>query len=166
VDQRLTAPPTRVSAKAVVVHEDRILLVEYRCPGDAGHFSLPGGRVRPGEGAEEAAVRKVAEETCLKVVSHGLLMVVEYLPDRHDHVYGPLPRLQLLFRCTPALGCTTADARLPEQPEPGHADVTWLPLMRTPQVPLQPDIGPDLLRALTAASAGLPALSLVREERP
>ncbi|WP_030378774.1 MULTISPECIES: NUDIX domain-containing protein [unclassified Streptomyces] len=155
-----------MSAKAAVVHEDRILLVEYRCPGDTGHFSLPGGRPVPGEGAEAAALRKVAEETCLDVVSQGLLAIVEYLPDRHDRVHGPLPRLQLVFRCTPAPGRTATDARMPARPEPGHAAVTWLPLVRIPRVTLQPAVGPHLLRALTAAPTGPSAVPLVREERP
>ncbi len=65
------APPVRC-AGAVVVHEGRLLLVRRANPPGAGLWSLPGGRVEPGEQAADAAVREVAEETGLQVVVEGL----------------------------------------------------------------------------------------------
>jgi ADP-ribose pyrophosphatase YjhB (NUDIX family) len=148
MDQRLTIPETRVTAKAAVVERDRMLLVEYRCPGDTGHFSLPGGRIRYGESTAQAVVRKVAEETCLDIVAHGVLIVVEYIPAEHEYRYGPLPRLQLVFRCAVAPGCDPAAARMPPDPEPGHASVSWIPITRLPDLTLRPDVAPALLRML------------------
>ena len=53
--------PLRPRATAVVVRDDRVLLV-----GDqVGMFMLPGGGIEPGERPEEAAVRELHEETGL-----------------------------------------------------------------------------------------------------
>jgi 8-oxo-dGTP diphosphatase len=45
----------------------RILLIERGQPPAEGMWSLPGGRMEPGESAEEAIVREVLEETGLDV---------------------------------------------------------------------------------------------------
>ncbi len=68
--------PDRVPCVGVVVLDDsgRLLVVLRRNPPSAAHWSIPGGRVEPGESAEQAAVREAREETGLHV--------------RIDHVVG------------------------------------------------------------------------------
>ena len=52
---------------AIVLDEDgRILLVRRANPPAQGLWSIPGGRVEPGEGDEQAVVRELAEETGLR----------------------------------------------------------------------------------------------------
>lgn len=51
---------------AVVFDDDgRILLIRRGNPPAQGQWSLPGGRVEPGEGAEAAVLRELNEETGL-----------------------------------------------------------------------------------------------------
>jgi mutator protein MutT len=50
---------------AVVVEEDKLLLVRRARGSAAGEWALPGGRVEAGETLAEAVVREVAEETGL-----------------------------------------------------------------------------------------------------
>ncbi|MGI8799897.1 MAG: NUDIX hydrolase, partial [Pseudonocardia sp.] len=45
----------------------RLLLVQRVNEPGAGRWSLPGGRVEPGETDQDAVVREVAEETGLQV---------------------------------------------------------------------------------------------------
>jgi 8-oxo-dGTP diphosphatase len=53
---------------AIVRHSDgRILVIQRDHPPAEGRWSLPGGRVEPGEDAEAAVVREVREETGLDV---------------------------------------------------------------------------------------------------
>ncbi|MFN2624567.1 MAG: NUDIX hydrolase [Mycobacteriales bacterium] len=62
-----------------VIRDDsgRLLLVRRRHEPSRGLWSLPGGRVEPGETAAEACVREVREETGLDVIVGDLLSTVQ-----------------------------------------------------------------------------------------
>jgi 8-oxo-dGTP diphosphatase len=59
----------RIRCVGAVVHDPggRLLLVRRANPPAQGLWSIPGGRVEPGEDDETAVVREVAEETGLRV---------------------------------------------------------------------------------------------------
>ncbi|TFV83240.1 NUDIX domain-containing protein [Blastococcus sp. CT_GayMR16] len=65
-----TAPPVVVRCVGAVVHDaaGRLLLIQRGHDPHRGLWSLPGGRIEPGESPEEAVVREVREETGLEVV--------------------------------------------------------------------------------------------------
>ncbi len=67
------------AAGAVVVDPaGRVLLVRRARPPSAGAWTLPGGRLEPGESPEEAVAREVLEETSLRVrvvCSLGLVVI-------------------------------------------------------------------------------------------
>lgn len=62
-----------------VVRDDRerVLLVRRGQEPGLGRWSVPGGRVEPGETSQEAVVREVREETGLAVVVTGVAGYVE-----------------------------------------------------------------------------------------
>ena len=71
-DRGAVVPPLRVvPCVGAVVHDDsgRLLLVQRGHDPHRGLWSLPGGRIEPGESAEQALVREVREETGLDVVT-------------------------------------------------------------------------------------------------
>ncbi|MFF5263181.1 NUDIX hydrolase [Actinomadura viridis] len=55
----------------------RLLMIKRGRPPSAGLWSLPGGRVEPGERDEEAVVREMKEETGLEVSVGALVGTVE-----------------------------------------------------------------------------------------
>ncbi|MGI8330799.1 NUDIX hydrolase [Actinomadura scrupuli] len=86
-----------------VVHDPagRLLLIRRGHPPMEGLWSLPGGRVEPGEADAEAVVRELREETGLEVVPGALVgSVIRPGPhgvsyDIHDYaatVAGGVPR--------------------------------------------------------------------------
>lgn len=59
--------PVPCVGAVVVDRAGRLLLVQRGQPPQQGTWSLPGGRVEPGEAETDAVVREVAEETGLAV---------------------------------------------------------------------------------------------------
>jgi 8-oxo-dGTP pyrophosphatase MutT (NUDIX family) len=53
------------AASVALIEKDRVLLIQRNRTPYFGMWSLPGGRLEPGETAETAAVREVREETGL-----------------------------------------------------------------------------------------------------
>jgi len=57
----------RVGVGAIVIRDNRVLLVKRRQPPGEGQWAIPGGRVELGETLQEAAEREVREETGVTV---------------------------------------------------------------------------------------------------
>ena len=84
----MAAPPPSsdrsvVAVGAVAVVGDAVLLVRRGRGPAQGEWSVPGGRVEPGEPLHLAVVRETFEETGLEVVVDRFLGWTERLPD-HD----------------------------------------------------------------------------------
>lgn len=114
----------------------RLLLVKRGQEPALGSWSVPGGRVEPGEDDRTATVREVLEETALPVVVGALAgAVTRDAPDGSLYVIHD-------YLCTPAPG---AD---PDAVEAGDdaADVGWF----TPDEVRALDCAPGLVDALVA----------------
>lgn len=75
-----------VCVGAVVVEDDSLLLIRRGRGPAAGEWSVPGGRVEPGETLAEAVLRELQEETGVEGVCGPLLGWVERITDEHHHV--------------------------------------------------------------------------------
>ena len=66
----MSVKPFALSVKVIIRDDEgRILLLKrsMSSKGNPGKWELPGGKVDPGEGFEEALIREVAEETGLTI---------------------------------------------------------------------------------------------------
>lgn len=61
----------------VCLRGDEVLLIRRGTPPRQGEWSLPGGRIEPGEAATDAAIRELREETGVEARLTGLLDVVD-----------------------------------------------------------------------------------------
>lgn len=78
---------TPIPAVGVVcLRGDKVLLIRRGTPPRLGEWSLPGGRIEPGERAMDAAVRELREETGVEADLVALIDVVDGLfPDASKH---------------------------------------------------------------------------------
>lgn len=69
----------RAAASAAIFRDGRVLIAERGNGPMRGAWSLPGGKIEPGETAAQAAVREIKEETQLDVELTGLLDLHEII---------------------------------------------------------------------------------------
>jgi 8-oxo-dGTP diphosphatase len=79
--------PLSLGAGAVVIHDERVLLVRNVRGVTRGRYLLPAGRLEAGELPDQAAVREAFEETNLRVEIEGLLGVRLWVMDDGEHNY-------------------------------------------------------------------------------
>lgn len=96
--------PPRLAVRAVLLHEDRLLLVNA-WPGEACTlWCAPGGGVEPGASLPENLAREVHEETGLAIAVGAPCLVNEF----HDPKSG-FHQVELFFHCSVTAG-TLSDA--------------------------------------------------------
>jgi 8-oxo-dGTP diphosphatase len=88
----------------------RLLLIKRGHEPGAGLWSLPGGRIEPGETHEQAVAREILEETGLRVECHRLLGTAE-LPGPDGAVIHVSDYLAVVTGGALAAGDDAADAR-------------------------------------------------------
>lgn len=83
-----SSPPFPVPCVGVVCLRDgEVLLIRRGREPRMGEWSLPGGRIEPGERAVDAALRELREETGVEAEILGLVDVVDGLFPEHGRHY-------------------------------------------------------------------------------
>ncbi|MFM1863362.1 MAG: hypothetical protein RLZ26_1884 [Pseudomonadota bacterium] len=87
------APPPRIAARAIILHEGRLLLVNAWPGGQSDLWCAPGGGVERGQSLPETLMREVAEETGLRIAVEEPALVNEF----HDPARG-FHQVEVFFR--------------------------------------------------------------------
>ena len=136
--------PARIDCVGGIVADStgRLLLVRRGHEPSLGRWSVPGGRVEPGETDPAAVRREVLEETALDVLVEDLAGTVERpAPDGSLFVIRD-------YHCRPAPGADPAAVRAGDD----AAEVGWF----TRDQVLELDCTPGLVEALTGWGALAP----------
>jgi 8-oxo-dGTP diphosphatase len=67
----------RDAARAIVIKNDKLLVMKRYKPGKGNYVVLLGGRIEEGETPEQAVVREVREESTVEVASPRLVFIEE-----------------------------------------------------------------------------------------
>ena len=79
-----------VGCGALIVENERVLLVKRIKAPEAGHWNLPGGRVDLFEMVEMAVVREIAEELGVTIALDGLACLIEMVNIDGQHWVSPV----------------------------------------------------------------------------
>ena len=85
----------RLAVRAIILHQDRLLLVNAYKGGTSDLWCAPGGGVESGASLHDNLIREVHEETGLTVAVGDPALINEF----HDPITG-FHQVDLFFRCT------------------------------------------------------------------
>ncbi|WP_409293790.1 NUDIX domain-containing protein [Peribacillus sp. SCS-26] len=143
----------RVRAGALIIKDEKILLIEFR--DERGlHYNLPAGGAEPGESIREAVRREAFEEASVDVAVGELAFIYEYAPHECGHRFGNTHSLGLMFECELAPG---SEARLPKQPDANQTGVKWVAISDLAGIVLYPNIA-DRIRTFAKKRKTLPII--------
>lgn len=91
----------RTAARALIIHENRILTIKMRDKSGV-FYILPGGGQRHGETLREGLMRECLEEIGTKVDVGELLYVREYIGKNHEFrsTHHAFHQVENVFRCS------------------------------------------------------------------
>lgn len=123
-----TPVPMLAISLCAILREGTILLLRRAKPPYQGLYSLPGGKIHPGESVTEAACREALEETGLRCHATGVCGVAT---ETITHADGS-PQAHFLMY----LVRLNAEAG---EPQPGvEGELAWFPLTPPPEAGLIP----------------------------
>ncbi|UUZ80069.1 NUDIX domain-containing protein [Paenibacillus sp. P26] len=130
----------RVRACALILEEDRVLLIEFEDENGL-HYNLPAGGMEPGESVIEAVMREALEEAGVEVSVGPLAFVHEFAPHLVPSRQNGPHQISLIFDCT----VTGGEPRLPSSPDVNQIGVKWIPLNRLHEIVLYPGIKNEII---------------------
>ena len=131
------------AVRAIIV-KDQQLLVMKRNKFGSQYYTLPGGGIDPGETAEQALLRELAEETCVRVQNPRLVFVEEA---------GPMYGTQYVYLCDyvdgePVLHPDSEEAKISALGQNLYQP-TWVTLGQLDELPFRSEpLKAQLLKAL------------------
>lgn len=93
-DRPMPSASPRLAARAILIHQDRLLLVNAYPNGESPLMCAPGGGVHPGSSLPDNLAREVYEETGLTITVGAPCLVNEF----HDPG-GSFHQVDIYFRC-------------------------------------------------------------------
>ena len=144
--------------RALIVEEQRVLLLRKEGGRGGERFALPGGAQDTGETLEKALQRECVEEIGTEVEIEALVHVADYfkrrdtLPLSHKHV------VEFLFRCRVPAEYQPINGAAPDK---NQVEVLWMPLSSLDRIALYPRSLNSCLQHLQSAAGGAIYLGLI-----
>ncbi|ASP38543.1 hypothetical protein CHH28_07580 [Bacterioplanes sanyensis] len=117
-------PQIRNTVRALIRHQDRLLMIQKFSPEKGVYFGLPGGELEPNESLEQAVERECQEELSAEVQVGSMVWVADYYRKRtgskdvYRHIVDHVFHCQLKGRYAPQNG---------PEPDRHQQAVMWVP---------------------------------------
>lgn len=129
------SPGIRNGVRAVVVSDDRMLLLRKEYEDGSERYVLPGGSQDPGETLAEALQRECLEEIGTEVTIAGLLYLADLFKPRETSPLSYRQQVEFLMQCHVP---DDYEPRNGYRPDRHQVDVVWMPFQELVTIPLFP----------------------------
>ncbi|WP_201788376.1 NUDIX domain-containing protein [Serratia marcescens] len=128
----------RISAKAIIIHHEKILLIKYRSESDEW-FTLPGGGQLFGEPLTQTLIRECREESRYEITPGELVFIREYIGKNHEFADfdRDVHQLEMMFLAT-LLDNESDMLHLDIHSDRHQIAAQWIDLAALEQTPLFP----------------------------
>jgi len=128
-------PGIRNAVRALIVHEEHVLLLR-KCHGDNDeYYALPGGAQEEGESLVDALQRECEEEIGSTISIGELLLVADYTKQRRSDPPSRRQLVEFLFRCGLPAGYHPHNGPKPDKHQQA---VVWVDRQRVASLRLVP----------------------------
>lgn len=128
-------PQIRNAARALIVREEKILLLRKEGGGRGERYALPGGAQDPGETLKDALNRECLEEIGTTVAIGDLIHVADFFKARDTQPPTRRHVVEFLFKCSIAEDYIPRNGHRPDKHQ---VAVVWAELNEVKQLPLFP----------------------------
>lgn len=138
-------PNIRNAVRAVIIRDDRILLIRKEYEDGRQQYALPGGAQQAGEPLATTLYRECQEEIGTSVRIDSLLHVADWFKPRDTVPPSTRHLVEFLFMCG------VEDTYIPQSghhPDNHQVDVTWAELATLDSLPLHPSASAALLHSI------------------
>ena len=151
-------PVIRNAARALIVKDERVLLLRKVGGSRGERFALPGGAQDVGEILEAALQRECLEEIGTEVQIEALLYVADFfkLRDMEPPSYKHL--VEFIFRCRVPDDYTPSNGPHPDR---SQVEVVWMPLSSLDRITLYPSAMASCLTRAQLTDGGAVYLGLI-----
>lgn len=144
----------RSTAKAIILHEGKVLLNPCYDKNNGTYYSLPGGGQNSYETLQEAVVRECREETGYTVILLKFAALCEEICDNRDFrrerpEYAH--KMYHIFLC----GISGEAPGLPTERDDFQTGTEWVPLDRLPEIRLLPKLVGDNIESILRSESPL-----------
>ncbi|MCF7971568.1 MAG: NUDIX domain-containing protein [Methylococcaceae bacterium] len=135
----------RITVRAVIIQDEKVLLIKKDSPNDGIHYTLPGGALEAGETLHQAVMRECLEEINTPVVAFDILHVADLFIPKLEPLPYTRHQLEVLIQCQTPKNYIPSSGSDPDKHQVG---VEWLSLNTLATHSISPNFFTELLANL------------------
>jgi len=137
----------RITVRAVIIQDNKVLLIKKDSPADGIRYTLPGGALESGETLHQAVIRECIEEINTPVEAFDVLHIADFFIPKLEPQPYTRHQLEVLIQCqTPENYILNSGS----EPDKHQVGVEWIALSGLAKITVSPHFFAELLIHLEA----------------